>query len=87
MKKAYIVLFTCCATRAKYLELVQDLSIFTFVNCFRKFCARRGTQRLVNSDNAKTSKAADKFLMKLAKDETFSEFLESRTCLLVGQVL
>ena len=78
MKKTYIALFTCSSTRAIHLELVQDLNTSTFMNCFRKFCARRGTPRLVNSDNAKTFKAAAKLLTKLFKDETFCNFLETR---------
>ena len=78
MKKTYISLFTCSSTRAMRLELVQDLNTSTFMNCFRKFCARRGTPRLINSDNAKTFTAAAKLLTKLSRDETFSNFSETR---------
>lgn len=69
MKKTHIALFTCIPTRAIHLKLVQGLNTFTFMNCFRKFCARRGTPRLVNSDNEKTFKAAARLLIKLSKDE------------------
>ena len=78
MKKVYIALFTCCVTRAIHLELVEDLHTMSFVNCLRRFCSRRGTPRLINSDNAKTFKAADKLLDRLATDHTFLEFLDHR---------
>ena len=77
MRKTYIALFTCGATRAIHLELVQDLSTSTFLNCFRKFCARRGTHRIANSDNAKTFMAAAKLLTKLSQDKAFGTYLES----------
>ena len=81
MKKVYVALFTCCVTRAIHLELVEDLNTISFVNCLRRFCSRRGTPRLINSDNAKTFKAADKLLDKLATDHTFLEFLDHRRIL------
>lgn len=39
--KIYIVLFTCAATRALYLEFVSDMSSPTFLLAFRCFIARR----------------------------------------------
>ena len=75
MKKTYIALFTCCVTRAVQLELVSDLHTSTFVNCLRRFCARRGTPRLLNSDSAITFKAVDSLLKKLTLDHTFQGFL------------
>ena len=78
MQKHYIALFTCCVTRAIHLELVEDLSTSTFIRSFRRFTARRGTPSLINSDNAKTFKAAKKFLDKLFVDQQFLTFLHSR---------
>ena len=77
MRKAYITLFTCSATRGMHLELVPDLNTYTFLNCFRKFCARRGTPRIANSDNAKTFIAAAKLLRRFSQDDTFHTYLES----------
>lgn len=37
MRKVYIALFSCCVTRALYLDLVEDLSATTFLRCLRKF--------------------------------------------------
>ncbi|XP_048580427.1 uncharacterized protein LOC116614572 [Nematostella vectensis] len=65
MKKMYIALFTCSVTRALHLELTEDLSTRSFLNCLRRFCARRGTPALIVSDNAKTFKSAAKFLNEL----------------------
>ena len=78
MKKVYICLFSCCVTRALHLELVQDLSVPTFLNCLRRFCARRGTPDLINSDNAKTFKSTARFLKKLQVDRNFQAFLEAK---------
>eukprot|EP00794_Sanderia_malayensis_P006135 gene6135-biopygen5084 len=76
MVKVYITLFTCCVTRAVHLELISDLQTSTFVNCLRRFCARRGTPRLINTDNGLTFKAADSLLKKLKLDHTFQGFLD-----------
>jgi len=78
MKKVYIALFTCCSIRAVHLELVDNLYTVTFLNCMRRFCARFGTPRMMNSDNANTFKAAAKLLEKLSIDPAFQEFLQVR---------
>lgn len=56
--KVWLCLYTCCTTRAVHLELVPDLSTVTFMRCFRRFAARRGTPSMMLSDNAKTFKSA-----------------------------
>ena len=78
MSKAYLALFSCCVTRALHLELVPDMNTSTFVNCFRRFCARRGTPQIVVSDNAKTFKATSKLFQTLMKDSKFQEILLSK---------
>ena len=78
MSKCYITLFSCCITRAIHVELVKDLVTSTFLNCFRKFCARRGTPRIVVSDNGKTFKASSKLLRKLLNEKQFEDYLEAR---------
>ncbi|MCP3663853.1 MAG: transposase family protein, partial [Gammaproteobacteria bacterium] len=52
LKKIWICLFTCCVTRAIHLELVSDMSSLQFLNCFRRFIARRGKPVSIISDNA-----------------------------------
>ena len=78
MVKTYIALFTCCITRAVHLELVSDLSTSTFLNCLRRFCARRGTPRHIVSDNAKTFKSANKVLYKILSKHEVGEFFTSK---------
>ena len=78
MMKSYIALFTCSVTRAVHLELTKDLTTSTFICSLRRFCARRGIPSIIVTDNAKTFKAAAKFLEKLNKDRMFSDFLEAK---------
>jgi hypothetical protein len=56
--KVWVCLYTCCATRAVHLDIVPNLSSFTFFRCFKRFTARRGIPTLMISDNGKTFKAA-----------------------------
>ena len=75
MSKCYIAVFSCCVTRGLHLELVPDLNMSTFLNCFRRFTARRGTPSLTITGNAKTLKAADKFIGKQYEDEKVREYI------------
>ena len=76
-EKVYIALFTCSSTRAVHLDLVEDMSASTFLRCFRKFVARKGTPALVVSDNAKTFKASAKYLRKLYPDPQVRNYLDT----------
>ena len=58
VRKLCIALFSCCVTRALYLDVVEDLSAKTFLHCLRKL----GTPTLIVSDNAKTFKRTEKEL-------------------------
>ncbi|KAJ8909886.1 hypothetical protein NQ315_008909 [Exocentrus adspersus] len=49
-QKAYICLFRCLATKAIHIELAFDLTTATFINCFKRFLARRGPCSVVYSD-------------------------------------
>ena len=76
--KVYIALFTCAVIRAVHLEFVFSMETDEFVKSFRRFCSRRGTRRIIYSDNAKTFKRAElevKFLFKLMDSSKFREFL------------
>ena len=57
MKKAYIALITCATTRMVHLELSNNLTTISLINCIKRFTARRGVPSLVISDNAKTFKS------------------------------
>ncbi|GFW24445.1 integrase_H2C2 domain-containing protein [Trichonephila clavipes] len=49
--KAWIVLFTCAVYRAVHFELVQSLTIDTFIQALRRFFAKRGRISVLYSDN------------------------------------
>ena len=78
VSKTYLALFSCCITRALHLDLVEYLTAFTFINCLRRFSARRGTPRIVVSDNAKTFKSTAKPPERLLQDSRVQDFLLSR---------
>ncbi len=75
-EKAYIVLWSCCVTRAVTLDLVSDLNTSTFLRALRRFAARRGVPTLIVSDNAKTFKAAHKYIKKYLTDPALKEYLD-----------
>ena len=62
IKKVWICLFTCLATRAIHLELVHDMTTDEFVLCFRRFISQRGCPAEITSDNAMCFKAASQTL-------------------------
>ena len=66
-EKVWILLFTCCVTRAIHLELVESLSTDAFLRAMRRFTARRGVPSFIVSDNAQTFKAASKFLNRVGQ--------------------
>ena len=73
--KAYVALFTCSATRAVHLKLCKDLTADEFKRTMKEFVARRGTPRMMVSDNGKTFVATSKWLKKLKKNEELTNYL------------
>lgn len=57
-EKAWIVIFACETTRALHLELVENLSTVEFIQCLKRFIARRGKPIEFKSDNASQFKLA-----------------------------
>ena len=55
--KCYILLITCCVTRAVHLELVENFTAPTLILALGRFIARRGVARIIVSDNFKTFKS------------------------------
>ena len=84
--KVYLVLFTCSSTRAVHLELCPDLSTDAFLRSLSRMKARRGTPRILISDNAQTFKAASQFVQghgdeiqdKLSTDKIEWKFILER---------
>ena len=48
--KRWGCLFTCMAIRAVHVEILASMDTDSFINAFRRFSARRGTPRMVRSD-------------------------------------
>jgi len=65
--KRYMCLFTCMLTRAAHLEVAFSLDTNSFLNCFSRFCDRRGTPSEVISDNGSNFTRAEKELSELVK--------------------
>ena len=49
--KRFVILFACCSSRAIHVEITEDASAEAFARCFLRFIARRGSPRLLVSDN------------------------------------
>ena len=74
VKKRYVRVFTCAASRMVHLELTNSLTIDEFLQALSRMTSRRGLCRTVWSDNAKTFKAASNEIQKLySKRETQSQ--------------
>ena len=52
--KVWVVIYTCDSTRAIILDVVHNYHSSTFINCFKRFKAKRGCPSTVISDNGKT---------------------------------
>ena len=76
--KAYICLFTCSVTRAIHLEIVPDMSTWTFLQAFRRFAARRSFPSHMISDNATTFLAAAEEIRSLCNDDGVHAYLSHR---------
>lgn len=48
--KRWAVLFTCLATRAVHIELLEEMSSSSFINALKRFVAIRGKVKLFRSD-------------------------------------
>ena len=73
--KCYIALFTCAVTRAVYLKLCRSGTFDEFQRVFKEFVSRRGTPRLIVSDNAKTFISTAEWLKTLKIDQEFQNYL------------
>ena len=77
-EKAYVCLFTCCSTRAVHLELTPDMSVDSFLLCFRRFVGRRGLSVTLVTDNAKTFQSSSKEMLKIARSREVNDYLNTR---------
>ena len=74
--KVWIVLYTCCVTRAIHLDHVSDMSAPTFIRSFKRFSSRRGLPVLMISDNAKTFEAAAKVIRDVISSPKVQQYFE-----------
>ena len=81
VSKSYICLFTCMSTRALHLELVESLTVDSFLCAFRRFSARRGLPRKLVSDNAKTFKAASKEVKRIQVSKVVKNYMLNKSIL------
>ena len=60
--KRYGCLFTCLTTRAIHIEVAQDLTTDSYINCLNRFIARRGKCAVMYSDNGRNFVGAERAL-------------------------
>ena len=58
--KRYGCIFTCLAMRAVHIEVTHTLETDSFINALRRFTSRRGTPKLIRSDNGTNLVGAEK---------------------------
>lgn len=65
--KAYMCVFVCFSTKAVHLELATDMTTQSFLNCLKRFIARRGLCHTIFSDNGTNFIGARNELLDLSK--------------------
>ena len=75
LNKSHIVLFTCSSTRAVHLKLTSDSKAPEFIKTLNEFVARRGTPKLIISDNKRTFNATKKWLSTILQNYELNEYL------------
>ena len=79
--KRYGVVFTCLTVRAIHIEVVHSLDTDSFVNCMRRFIARRGRPEQIRSDNGGNFVGGEKEMRNAIdgwNQEVIAEFLLQR---------
>ena len=79
LQKVWVCLFTCAASRAIHLELVENQSADEFHLALRRFFAVHGYPKLIVSDNASQFIAVETAMKKLWKELTSSADVENLT--------
>ena len=62
--KRFVAIFTCLASRAIDLEVVNSIDTESFIMCLRRFIGRRRNVRILRSDNGSNFIGAEKELSK-----------------------
>ena len=64
-RKVWIAVFTCFVSRAVHLEVVPDCTAKTFLQALRSLAWRKGTPRILMSDNAPNFTSGNKLLKEI----------------------
>ncbi|XP_040164733.1 uncharacterized protein LOC120901094 [Anopheles arabiensis] len=63
--KCYVAVFVCLVIKAVHVELIADLSTPAFISTLKRFIARRGKPSVIQCDNAKNFRGADRALKEM----------------------
>ncbi|XP_068231979.1 uncharacterized protein [Palaemon carinicauda] len=74
-RPGYILIVTCMASRAVYLDFCPSLEAEEFVLALRRFCATHGAPSFITSDNRQTFKTASNLLQGLYEEDEVQQFL------------
>lgn len=77
-QKRYLCLFTCLAVRAVHLEMAYGLDTDSFLRAFYRMTDRRGTPKLILSDNGTNFVGASKELRQLCTNPAVQASLASK---------
>ncbi|XP_071580897.1 uncharacterized protein [Temnothorax nylanderi] len=75
--KIYVAVFVCLAVKAVHLEIVSDLTTEAFIACLKRFFARRGRARVIQSNNGTNFLGASNHLKEIF--EFFQEKKNNQT--------
>ena len=76
-KSIYICLFKCAATRSVHLEVVPNLSAYSFIQAFRRFISRKSLPRILISDNSTTFIAGSEEIKRLSNSDVITDYLSA----------
>ena len=68
LKKSYVAVFVCFATKAVHLELVSELTTAAFIATLRRFIGRRGIPRTIWSDHGSNFIGAEREIQQLLRE-------------------
>lgn len=78
--KRWAVIFTCMATRAVHIELIEAMSTDSFINALRRFFSIRGPAKLLRSDRGTNFVGACKELDMVTNDSAVTKYLQEKGC-------
>ena len=67
LRKSYVAVFVCFATKAVYLELVSELTTSASVAALRRFIGRRGISNTIWSDHGSNFIGAEREIRELLR--------------------